>query len=526
MRHKLALTLALVAVVMAAPAWAQDTPTEPVDVFTLPFLVRSPTEVEKVAIERLIVEAESARDEERFDDAEAAALQLIALAEATYGSRHPVTASSKNILGQIVFMRGDLDRAEAIFTEGLDIRRAALSVHPDVAQSLSNLASVRSWQGRYAEAPPLILEAIEIWRATSGPRSADVVDGLGNLGRAWMDLARWDAATAAFEEALDVQTEIGVPAEDRASTLRGLGNVAMMTGDYTTAERRLTEAMRLLEAADSRGLGLGLTLTSLGSLRDRQGRPSDAVFLHGRATDVFAAVLGADHAFVAAGLENTSGALIEMGDMARGVELQRRGLSIRATSQGESHPETATSRRSLAATLLMAGLHDEALLEAERALADLEAVDPKGLEAARAELVAARAFAAARPDRPDAALERASRARERLSAVLGPDHPETLEARSQVAVMLAALGRLDEAAEVYASVAQAALVRLGPGHPRALSLAAAASSQLERVGRPVDALSLLRLVLSTDRVDERRASDERRDVWRGAVRLMWAVAEE
>lgn len=525
MRRKLALILSAAALALAGPTLAQDAPPEPLDVFAVPVQVREPTEVEAAEIERLVVEAETARDAERFDDAEAAATALIALARATYGPAHPVTASSLNILGQIAFMRGDLDQAEAIFTEGLAVRRAALGpLHPDVAESLSNLASVRSWQGRYAEVPPMMEEAIGIWRVTTGARSDQVAEGLDNLGRAWVDVARYDRAVAAYEEALSIRTELGASGVDRADILRGLGDLATLTGDYATADARLSEALALLEADDAQGLGLGLTLTSLGSLRDRQGRPDDAAILHGRATDVFAAVLGSDHAFVAAGLENTSGALVKMGDFDRGVELQRRALAIRERAQGEDHPETSVTRRSLAATLLMAGLPSDAWPEAERALAALDVANATGLEAARGELVAARAFLASHPDDLTEAMARAERSQARLSAVLGPDHPETLEARSLVADVLDRGGRPEPAADLYAGVAADGVRRLGPAHPRAIGLSDAAARQVEKAGRPDQALAVLRPVLDPARAAERRASPERRRAWRSAVRLMWAVS--
>ncbi|MBX9575920.1 MAG: tetratricopeptide repeat protein [Caulobacteraceae bacterium] len=514
------------AALLAMPAVAQETVAEPVDVFAIPAQVREPTEAEFADVGRLVTEAETARGEERFDDAEAAAQQLVALASATYGPGHPVTASSRNILGQIAFMRGDLTTAESIFSEGLEIRRAALGpTHPDVAESLNNLSSVLSWQGRYDEAPAPLMQALDIWRATLGPQSPEVVEGLRNLGRAWIDLARYDDAMAAYEEALAIQTAIDAPATDRASTLRGIGDVAMMTGDYVVADARLTDSLRVLEAAGFEGLGLGLTLTSLGSLRDRQGRADEAVLLHGRATDVFAAILGPEHPFVAAGLENTSGAFAEMGRFDRSVDLQQRALQIRSTAQGSSHPDTSVSRRSLAATLLMAGRPAEALPIAELALADLNASHPDGLESARAELVAARAEFATFPDDPARALPRARRAQERLEPLLGADHPETLEARALVAEVMAASGQTQAAVELRVAVASDGVRRLGPAHPRALAHTQAAVGALEGLGRPAAALDLLRPVLDPERANDRGARAARRGVWRSAVRLLWTLSD-
>jgi tetratricopeptide (TPR) repeat protein len=53
--------------------------------------------------------------------------------------------------------------------------------HPDVATSLNNLAGLYQAQGRYGEAEPLFLRAIEIWVKTLPADHPKIADRLNNF---------------------------------------------------------------------------------------------------------------------------------------------------------------------------------------------------------------------------------------------------------------------------------------------------------------------------------------------------------
>ena len=67
--------------------------------------------------------------------------------------------------------QGRYGEAEPLYVEALEISKAALGDrHPDTASSLNNLAALYESQGRYGEAEPLYVEALEIWKAELGDR--------------------------------------------------------------------------------------------------------------------------------------------------------------------------------------------------------------------------------------------------------------------------------------------------------------------------------------------------------------------
>jgi tetratricopeptide (TPR) repeat protein len=53
--------------------------------------------------------------------------------------------------------------------------------HPDVAQSVNNLADLYSAQGRYADAEPLYKRALAIFEKALGPDHPSVASALNNL---------------------------------------------------------------------------------------------------------------------------------------------------------------------------------------------------------------------------------------------------------------------------------------------------------------------------------------------------------
>ena len=64
---------------------------------------------------------------------------------------------------------------------GLDIRERRLGVdHPDVAQSLDNLAVLLGEAGRFDEAEPLFSRAIEVLEEALGANHSSVADSLEN----------------------------------------------------------------------------------------------------------------------------------------------------------------------------------------------------------------------------------------------------------------------------------------------------------------------------------------------------------
>jgi tetratricopeptide (TPR) repeat protein len=78
--------------------------------------------------------------------------------------------------------QGRYTEAEPLYLEALDLYKQLLGDnHPDVAQSLNNLAYLYDSQGRYTEAEPLFLEAINIATQALGENHPNTIIFRKNL---------------------------------------------------------------------------------------------------------------------------------------------------------------------------------------------------------------------------------------------------------------------------------------------------------------------------------------------------------
>jgi len=76
------------------------------------------------------------------------------------------------------------------------------SASADVAESLTNLGGLLESTGRYVEAKPLFVEALQLKR-TSEVGGVEIAHALNNVGLVCSALGQMDEAGAVFTEALD-----------------------------------------------------------------------------------------------------------------------------------------------------------------------------------------------------------------------------------------------------------------------------------------------------------------------------------
>ncbi len=83
--------------------------------------------------------------------------------------------------GKQAYERGNYPEAEKQLGAALKEAEGLGPEHPDVAQSLNNLAALYRAQGKYAEAEPLYKRSLAIWEKALGPEHTLVAQSLENL---------------------------------------------------------------------------------------------------------------------------------------------------------------------------------------------------------------------------------------------------------------------------------------------------------------------------------------------------------
>ena len=176
----------------------------------------------------------------QLDEAEKLFIEGLQMRRAA-GDMYGTTSLLNNLALTLRSMRR-FDEAEKVHSEGLSIERAEGNL-TGAAASLNNLGVLASIQGRYEEAEKLYRESLELFRLNNdryGTASA-----LNNLGMIAYGSERFEEAEELSRESLEIKRDIG-NREWIASTLVNLGALLVRRGEYGEARLRLLEVFGIM----------------------------------------------------------------------------------------------------------------------------------------------------------------------------------------------------------------------------------------------------------------------------------------
>jgi tetratricopeptide (TPR) repeat protein len=135
------------------------------------------------------------------------------LPHAREGARHREAWGVDTLEGaQLLYRTGWYLRKRARYAEALPLCQQALSIyervlgpdHPNVAQSLNNLASLYQDQGQYADAVPLYQRALAIYEQALEPDLSDLATSLSNLASLYQAQGQYAQALPLYQRALKI----------------------------------------------------------------------------------------------------------------------------------------------------------------------------------------------------------------------------------------------------------------------------------------------------------------------------------
>src|SRR5262249_39540054 len=142
--------------------------------------------------------------------------------------------------------------AERINKRSLAIREKALGPdHPDVAQSLNNLATLYDQQARYADAEPLYKRSLVIRENILGPNHPMVAESLNNLASHYSKQRRYADALNIIKRSIDVGMSQKSPV---FSVLRG-----SESENFINHARSFAESYYVLQFTSSSSAGEAVT---------------------------------------------------------------------------------------------------------------------------------------------------------------------------------------------------------------------------------------------------------------------------
>ena len=309
-----------------------------------------------------------------------------------FGEESAEAADSYDLLSSFHFLTGRYDAAEEEERRTIALREAILPPDdPAIALARDGLGTILVRQGRYAEAEPLLLDALATYRKAEPPEAESLAGALNTLAELARTRGDMKLAEERFTEGLSYAP--GAPAL-HPQLLNNLAGLYKDQGRYAEAEDLLRHSQVLREAADPPQVAAVATaLLNLAELARLQGKSAEAGPLYGRA-----------------------------------LEAARRGL-------GESNPDLAFFLNQAAVNAEEQGNLDEALLLNSEAITLLRGA--AGGEEQAAQSLVDRGGMLLHRGRTDAALESLREALAIRIRALGEDHPETALARVALAQALA-----------------------------------------------------------------------------------------
>ncbi len=352
--------------------------------------------------------------------------EALAIREKALGPDHPDVANSLYNLAWLLLENGDYAEAKTLFSRALQIREHSFG--PDsreVAAVLNGLGYLFYLSGDYAAARPLLERALAIWERALGPTHATVAISLNSLGLLLHHgVGDYTGARTLHERALQIREQtLGSSHALVAQSLSNLADVLRDTGNYAAARPLYERALQIREQA----LGpnhstLAFTLNNLARLHYVTGDLADARRLHERALQIREKALGPTHALVAQSLSNLADVLRDTGNYAAARPLYERAIQIREQALGPTHPAVAQSLHALGYLLHRTGdyaaarpLYERALQIREQTLGPTHPAVAQSLHVLGYLHQTSRNYVAARP-----LYERALLIREQT---LGPTHP-------------------------------------------------------------------------------------------------------
>jgi tetratricopeptide (TPR) repeat protein len=232
------------------------------------------------------------------------------------------------------------------------------------------LGEVLYRKGRYREAEPVLLDAIEELEHGFGRDHPEVATALNNLAVCYKYLARFTDAGALYQRALTIlERALGPDRPEVASIYHNLGGLEHAAGNWSRGEPFARRSVRIR----TRALGpnhpdVAADLTALAALLDRQKKYDDAERLYHRALAIVERAYGPDDHQVAVNLNNLGAIYQSRGRVAEAEEMFRRALRIDTACLGRDHPKVGFATNNLA-VLLSADRPEEAATLFRRALA-------------------------------------------------------------------------------------------------------------------------------------------------------------
>jgi tetratricopeptide (TPR) repeat protein len=382
------------------------------------------------------------------------------------GEQNLYVAMSLSNLAKIYCFQGKYGEAESFGKSTLEMYKLIGEEHSDVAESLNNLAVIYKLQGKYEEAEPLYRSALEKRKQMLGEEHSDVAESLNNLAGFYHSQGKYEEAELLCLSALEMSKRLlGEEHRDVTSSMNNLAEIYSSQGKYEEAE----PLYRLALEQRKRMLGedhpdVAISLNNLAGFYYSQGKYEEAELLCLSALDIYKRMLEEVIPDVALTRNNLAEIYSSQGKYEEAEPIYRLALEQRKWMLGEDHPDVVMSLRSLAGFYHLQGKYEEAepiyrlVLEQRKrmlgedhpdiatSLNDLARLYSSQGKYGEAELLFCSAW-------------------ERYERLLGKEHPNVATSLWNLGDLYQNQGRYQKAEALYRQALAIAKSKLGSDHP-------------------------------------------------------------
>ncbi len=219
---------------------------------------------------------------------------------------------AKNKIAFIYIQTEKYDKADSVCNEMIQ-ESAKINYPKGVGLANRNLGLLNTFKDKYKEAIEYHLKALKIWEDTKNQKmtsvsnsdlgvvfyyqgnkekaafyfenslktkpdttSADYIGDVGNLGSVYVDLGKYDMATACLKRVLRYYSTNKMP-EKYAGTLLILANIEYKKKNYDLTIRYYKEGLKIREEANGRKNDLASTYLNLAAIYQEMGKPKEAL---------------------------------------------------------------------------------------------------------------------------------------------------------------------------------------------------------------------------------------------------------
>jgi CHAT domain-containing protein/tetratricopeptide (TPR) repeat protein len=381
----------------------------------------------RLQLDDLSRRSDQLRQQDRLEQAIKVATQALQLARRHFGAVDLNVAQCMTDLASLYNETRDYAAAESLLREALKIWRVKLgNQRPETVSCLNILAQVYLSMSNYAAAAANLREVIDILRGLGITEDSYLADRLTDLGLAYyaMDIVHAKQAVPLLREALEIRRRV-LGGED-PKIVASLNNRAFLhrsLGNYAEAEPLFSEVVDLQRRMrGERDPEVATALTNQAELYQLMGQYVAAEQLVEEALTIYRSAFGQDHALVATALNNLGFLDYLMGSYGPAEQRYKQALEITRGLSEQDHPAIATFLNNLA--------------ELYKAMGDLARAEPlsrEGLEIRR--------------------------------RVLGSKHPETAQSVNNLAALLRAMGDYAAAEPLFQQALEMRRAIFGEEHP-------------------------------------------------------------